>query len=257
MLDVRGFSLEWYSAKTGGVKSTSGYQTHFGINNADLITVYAYDIAKLESWEQHVWSAHNIIPDGKVAEELLSAQVKCKPANTKSAENLLFEVIELLERHFNEVYGINLFTSETNFSDYSKKILRFNSQNLDSLLRLAKDLVRFFSDRLNIKELRKLSTHTDKEKLGSNKLLQNILSQKVNDERAKELMGVIFGVYDMRLGDAHPAGSQIEDALNVAKIDTSLSFLKQGEQLISNYGQAINEIDRVLFDENYESNILD
>ena len=131
----------------------------------------------------------------------------------------------------------------------SKKIMRFNSQDTASLLRLAKDLVRYFSDRLNVKELRTVSTHPDKDKLGSNKLLQDIVSQKIGNEKAKEVMGVIFGVYDMRLGDAHPTSSQIQESLKLAKIDSSLSYLKQGEQLISNYGQAILQIGKLLFGE--------
>lgn len=44
LLDLRGFSLEWYTADTGSIHSTSGYKTHFGINYSDFITVYAYDI---------------------------------------------------------------------------------------------------------------------------------------------------------------------------------------------------------------------
>ena len=85
--------------------------------------------------------------------------------------------------------------------------------------------------------------------MSSNKLLQDIVSQKIGNEKAKEVMGVIFGVYDMRLGDAHPTSSQIQESLKLAKIDSSLSYLKQGEQLISNYGQAILQIGKLLFGE--------
>ncbi len=65
LLGFRGFSLSWYTAETGNIQSTSGYSIHFGINSSDLITVYAYDIARLPAWEQHIWAAHNIVPDGK------------------------------------------------------------------------------------------------------------------------------------------------------------------------------------------------
>ena len=53
----------------------------------------------------------------------------------------------------------------------------------------------------------------------------------------------------MRLCDAHPTSSQIQESLKLAKIDSSLSYLKQGEQLISNYGQAILQIGKLLFGE--------
>ena len=51
----------------------------------------------------------------------------------------------------------------------------------------------------------------------------------------------------MRLGDAHPTRSKIGDALNLAGIDENKSFLRQGEQLISNFGQAIWHIGQSIF----------
>lgn len=72
LLALRGFSLKWYTAETGGIQTTSGYSTHFGINPSDLITIYAYDVARLAAWEQHIWLAHNVVPDGKVSIELFS-----------------------------------------------------------------------------------------------------------------------------------------------------------------------------------------
>ena len=74
LLSNRGFTLEWYTAETGGIHSTSGYRTHFGLNSSDQITVYAFDVARLASWEQHIWAAHNVAPEGKVSNELLAAQ---------------------------------------------------------------------------------------------------------------------------------------------------------------------------------------
>lgn len=109
--------------------------------------------------------------------------------------------------------------------------------------------MRVFSDRLNVKELRNLSTHSNKDKLGSNKLLQDILSQKVGDDTARRVFGPIVGAYDMRVGDAHPTSSKIDEALELAGIDDENSFLRQGEQLISNVGQSIWLIGREMFGE--------
>ena len=79
------------------------------------------------------------------------------------------------------------------------------------------------------------------------KLLQDIVAQKVGEDNARQLFSVIVGVYDMRVGDAHPTGSKIEEALKLARIDESKSFLRQGEQLISNFGQTIWYIGKILF----------
>jgi len=247
LLELRGFSLGWYTAETGGIKSTSGYSIHFGINSSDLITIYAYDIARLPAWEQHIWAAHNVVPDGKVSSELLESQVKAQPASTHAVEDLFFEVMAMLENGFRDTLGVPLFTHDINRSEVLKHISRFASKDQASLLRLAKELVRVFSDRLDVRELRKLSTHSNKDKLGSNKLLEDVLAQKVGPEKARKIFGPIAGAYDMRVGDAHPTSSKIGDALKLAGIDDSSSYLRQGEQLISNFGQSIWWIGKLLF----------
>ncbi|MHC1666129.1 hypothetical protein ACODUI_13380 [Stenotrophomonas geniculata] len=247
LLSRRGFSLHWYTQDTGAIKSTSGYRTHFGLNTADLITVYAHDIAKLPTWEQHVWASHNVAPDGKVSAELLMAQVETRPASTHAFEELLFKTMRLLERSFQRKYGFALFSHDLNDEESMQLISRFVSTDQATLLRLAKELVRIFSDRLNIPELRKISTHADKAKLGSNKLLESLLAQKIGADKARNLFGVVAGVYDLRLADAHPTSSKVAEALALARINPSLSFLRQGEQLIYNFGSTLWMIGEQLF----------
>ncbi len=247
LLGLRGFSLKWYTAETGGICSTSGRGTHFGINSSDFITVYAYDIARLDPWEQHIWAAHNVVPDGKVSTELLASQVKSHPASTHAVEDLLFKVMKLLERGFRQEFNASLYTHDIEYAAAMQHISRFASKDQASLLRLAKELVRVFSDRLDVRALRKISTHSDKDKLGSNKLLQDILAQRVGTDKAGSVFRAIAGVYDMRVGDAHPTSSKIGEALELAGIDKSKSFLRQGEQLISNFGQSIWCIGKLLF----------
>ena len=248
LLSLRGFTLEWYTAETGSIRSTSGIGIHFGINSSELITVYAYDIARLAAWEQHVWAAHNVVPDGKVSSELLSSQVRAQPATTHAVEELLFKSMRMLEQGFRERLNVNLFTRDINDAEVMQHISRFASKDQASLLRLAKELVRVFSERLDVSALRKLSTHAKKNELGSNKLLEDVLAQKVGVDKAREIFGVIAGAYDMRIGDAHPTSSKIGDALKLAGVDDSQSFLKQGEQLISNFGQAVWWIGKLLFE---------
>ncbi|MCA8277647.1 hypothetical protein LGN17_34755 [Burkholderia sp. AU30280] len=239
LLGRRGFSLEWYTAETGGIRSTSGYSAHFGINSSDLVTVYAYDVARVAAWEQHVWAAHNVVPDGKVSNELLSAQVKAQVAPTHAVETMLFKSMRMLDAGFHENFGVGLYTHEIDDAEVMQHVSRFASKDQATLLRLAKELVRVFSDRLDVRALRKLSTHADKDKLGSNKLLQDILAQKVGAEKARCVFGPIAGTYDMRVGDAHPTSSKIAEALKLAEIDVSRSFMRQGEQLILNFGRSV------------------
>lgn len=247
LLTHRGFSLKWYTAETGAIISTSGYSTHFGINASDLITVYAYDIAKLPAWEQFLWAANNVAPEGKVSAELLASQVHARPAETDAVEEMLFGCMRLLGTEFRKTFGVSLFLHEIDDAASMQHVSRFSSKDQASLLRLAKELVRVFSDRLDVRSLRALSTHPDKEKLASNKLLQSILADKAGDARAREVFAAVAGTYDMRLGDAHPTSSKIGEALKLAGIDTTASYLRQGEQLIHNFGHAVWCIGRLLF----------
>lgn len=247
LLGRRGFSLHWYTRETGAVVSTSGRSTHFGINSSDLITVYAHDIARLPTWEQHVWASHNVVPEGKVSAELLLSQAETRPATTDAFEVLFFKTMRLLENGFSQSLNVKLFTHDIEDRAAMQSVSRFVSRDRATLLRLAKELIRVFSDRLDVRELRKLSTHRDKEKLGSNKLLQDLLAQKMGEEDARRMCSVLAGVYDMRVGDAHPTSSKVEDAIKLAGVDPNNSFLRQGEQLIYNYGSSIWNIGAALF----------
>jgi hypothetical protein len=253
LLAHRGFSLKWYTGETGAIKSSSGYSTHIGINASELINVYDYDIAKLPAWEQFLWAASNVAPDGKVSAELLASQVKAQPADTDAVEEVLFGCMRMLEADFRRKFGVSLFSHDIDDATSMQNISRFSSKDQASLLRLAKDLVRVFSDRLDVRSLRQLSNHPDKGKLGSNKLLQDILAQKVGEARAREVFAAIAGAYDMRLGDAHPTSSKIGEALNLAGIDSGASYLRQGEQLIHNFAHAIWCIRSLLFGDQEKS----
>lgn len=249
LIGRRGYALKWYTAETGAIVSKSGYSTHFGINSADLLTIYAYDIARLAAWEQHVWTAHNVPPDGKVSGELLASQVKTQPASTHAVEELLFVSMRMLEKGFESRFGVNLFNHQIDDDSAMQQVSRFHCRDQASLLRLAKEIIRVLSDRLNVRELRKLSSHAEKDKLGSNKLLQDVLVKQVGEERARKVFGPIVGAYDLRVGDAHPTSSKIGDALKLVGIDESRSYLRQGEQLIHNVGYSVWWIGKLLFGE--------
>ena len=81
-LSRRSTELSWYTEDTAGLKMPLGTTIHFGINQIDLINVYAKDIAQLSVLWQKVWAAWNVAPDGKVAPELLASQMECRPAET-------------------------------------------------------------------------------------------------------------------------------------------------------------------------------
>ena len=77
LLKHRGTKFLWYTGETGGVGCGPGSLTHFGLNDTGLITVYAYDIAKLDLWKQRIWSGYNT--RRKVVSQRNCCQRRCVP----------------------------------------------------------------------------------------------------------------------------------------------------------------------------------
>ncbi|MEQ7775526.1 hypothetical protein ABQ012_22940, partial [Xanthomonas hortorum pv. hederae] len=75
------------------------------------------------------------------------------------------------------------------------------------------------------------------------------LSGRVIQTFPRQVFAEIAGAYDMRVGDAHPTGSKVTDAIKLAGVDEENSPLRQGEQLIHNVGQSIWYTGKFLFGE--------
>jgi hypothetical protein len=67
-------SLAWYTRDTGGLCLPGGSCVHFGLNEKDLLTVYASDVSRLPEWQRQIWVGFNVAPNGGVSRELLSAR---------------------------------------------------------------------------------------------------------------------------------------------------------------------------------------
>jgi hypothetical protein len=239
LLRHRGTEFEWYTRDTGGVSCGPGSLTHFGLNGAGLITVYAYDIAKLDLWQQRVWSEHNVAPEGGVSTELLSAQMRTAVAHTDAPEKVLDELLGKLDPLFIAATGSPLFRSHTGTEKLRAAISRFRALEPGGLFALAKDIMRLIAGRIDTDPLQKIAPPPTKEKWGSLKSLEKYLATLVPAEHARKVMGPLFGVYELRLADAHLAAEDLKKAFELADVDPEASSLDQGYSLITNVARAI------------------
>lgn len=247
LLNNRGFSLRWHTEFTGSVVSENHSSVHFGVNEKERIVVYAQDIARLELWHQRIWHSQNITPDGGIGQELGAAQIKSQPADTRPPETMARMFVEKIAEDFETKFDAAIFgDSELSESDW-QKISRFAVNDDASLLRLAKEIHRVFADRLNKKSLLQIANPSVKKELGSLKLLENLCADIIGVSNARKLMSPMFGIYELRIGDAHPTSSKIEDAFELCKIDRDLSFHSQAFQLISRFCEALSSIGFCLF----------
>lgn len=238
----RGGALKWYTRDTGQVAALYGYGIHFGINSKDLVTAYAADIARLPAWQQQVWAGFNVAPDGKVSEELLAAQMKAEPAETAAPEELLVVALNELDDACNRLWGELLFRAHPEQEAILQRCHRFRSLAQDGFLELAKDLARVIVDRMNSAPLNRIVPLAKDEKRGSLKSLERAVATLVGADDARRLMGPLFGLYELRLADAHLPSKEMKESFDLLGIDSSGTWLRQGMRLLEVVSLSLHQI---------------
>jgi hypothetical protein len=228
----RGGGLGWYTRDTGAVGCSPDYGVHFGVNQLGLVNVYAKDIALLPDWQQQIWAGYNVSPEGGVSEELLASQVKAVPANTQAPEKFLSKSFELLKNLSQEKLGFPLFVEHEKTPQLLLQAHRFRAVDKASLFSLAKDLARLTADSLNIAAMQKLVSPPKGTTWRSLKSLENLLASKIGSEKARALLTPLFGIYNLRLGDAHLPSSEIDEAFSLVRFDQTTPLVFQGYQLL-------------------------
>jgi hypothetical protein len=237
----RGGSLGWFTRDTGSVACSPGDAVHFGINPLGLVNAYAKDIALLPDWQQRIWAGYNVPPDGGISDELLASHARAEPADTQAPERYLAEGIETLGRLLQDKAGVAAFRPHRDIPDVLRRAHRFRAVDRQGLLSLAKDLARVTADSLDAAAIRSGLKRADP-KLGSLKSLESLLATQVGAERAREVMRPLFGVYELRLADAHLPKRELDETLEKVGVDQAAPHVVQGYQLLSACVGAIFEI---------------
>ncbi len=248
LMKHRGGSLRWYTQETGGVACSPNDSTHFGINASGLITVYAYDIAKLPLWQQRIWAGYNVAPEGGVSKELLSAQMATKVAETNAPEEILSKILNRLDKVFHEGIGTALFRPHTATAELLKSISRFRALEPSGVFALAKDLMRLLADRIDAAAIQKMLPSSKGENLGSLKSLEKYLATMIAPEKARLVMGPLAGAYDLRVADAHLPSKELNASFKLVRVDPNASLLEQGFWLIASVVSSLINIYEIVIE---------
>ena len=233
LADRRGGSLGWYTRDTGSVACSPGDGVHFGVNLLGLVNVYAKDAALLPDWQQRILAGHNVPPDGGVSQELLAWQVRADPADTQAPERYLAEGLETLGRRLEERAEVaGAIRPHGDVPGLLRRAHRFRAVDRAGLLSLAKDLARLTADSLDATAIQKRVKPPKGAEWGSLKSLENLLASQVGPDRARAVMGPLFGVYELRLADAHLASGKVDESLEKVGIDKAAPYVFQGYQLM-------------------------
>ena len=210
-----------------------------------LITVYAEDVALLPDWQQQIWAGHNVAPEGKVSEELLASQVDAEPASTEAPETLIQNGIEQIKNISSDKLGFAIFKEIEDVSKIYKKCHRFCSINQSGLYELAKNLTKLIVESIDSPQIKKYISEPKDKNLGSLKLLEKLLSMKIG-EKSKIIMGPLFGLYDLRIADAHLSNDDNSVPFSLLGINNSTPYINQGFQMLDSCYKCINDIISVL-----------
>jgi hypothetical protein len=242
----RSGQLTWYTMDTGAVGFSGNLLTHFGINKLGQINVYAYDIARMPWWVQQVWAGFNIVPEGGVSTELLASQMRAEPAHTMAPEKALPQIMTSLDEAFFEAIGAPLFRPHAESAAIMAGISRFRALTHDGLFALAKDLMRAIADQINTTALQKVVSPPKNEKWGSLKSVERFLATLTSIDAARQLMGPLFGAYDLRVADAHMPTADLNTALSLVHVSLEMPPLTQGFRLIAVVAHVLNDIGKLV-----------
>lgn len=228
----RGGSLSWYTRDTGQVRCSPDYRVHFGVNKLGFVTVYAKDIALLPDWQQRVWSGYNVSPEGGVSEELLASQAKGIPASTQAPEAFLAKGLALLNELSQERFGFMMIRDHDYVQSLIETTHRFRAIDNTGLFSLAKDIARLTADSIDAAAIQNVIAPPKGEKWGSLKSLEKLIATKIGNEKARSMLSALVGAYELRHGDAHLPGSQIDEAFELVHVDRSAPHVLRGRQLL-------------------------
>ena len=245
LITRRGASLEWYTRETGAVH-LSGHRVHFGLNSIGLVTVYAKDIAHLPDWQQRVWAAHNVSPEGKVSDELQASQVHASPADTQAPEAFLGKALAALQSSGEVALGIRILRQHEYVKELLPRLHRFRAMDRQGLFALAKDVARITADDIDAKQLQTIASPPKETEWGSLKSLEKVLATRIDPDKARSLLSPLVGIYELRLADAHLPTDDVKQAFKLVGIDESLPPTTQACQLLHAAVSSLYRICRIL-----------
>jgi curved DNA-binding protein CbpA len=233
ILKCRGSFLSWYTKDTGSIGCSPVDGVHFGVNSLGLINVYAKDIGLLPDWQQKVWAAYNIAPEGKVSSELLMSQMEASPAKTLAPEHFFQKGIEELNKKAYKKYGFHLIATHPEVDKILPRIHRFRATSREGLFELAKDIYRLTGERIDATKIKNFIKPDPKLPWRNLKAMEKLLALKLKDKIAYKFMTPFWGVYALRNADSHlPSLDDLNEAYEKCLIKQDQPFVIQGYQLV-------------------------
>jgi hypothetical protein len=222
LLQSQNSAIEWFSEKTGNVGPSKAEMLHFGVNDTGYINVLGYKMAELDEWAQKMWAADSIPPEGGLSEELHMAQNLAQPAPTIAPELTLYRSLVALQTPVTKRYGGPLLSHLASEQEFLRSIHRFYGESFETVCELCKELHRVTCEPINIGLINAKIDPVNAEESNKKKLRQIkrlALCLKTFGVDGRSATAALAGVSDLRQGDAHTAGSKLNQSLGLFGLD--------------------------------------
>lgn len=111
-LDVPGYRVFFRMRHCGAACGPGDTCIDVGINERELVTAYALDIARLTHSEQQHWAAYSSLPDGEVCWELWETRMRQRPPHAPNVVELVGEARRRLAEAFRQRFGGDLYPDQ-------------------------------------------------------------------------------------------------------------------------------------------------
>lgn len=205
----------WGSASLPGDRG----DVDVGINSQGLVNAFAPQIAQLNISEQAYWASFSSLPSGEICEEMFQTRMQQRPPHSPGLTELIENARLNVDSVFQSVFSVPLFSATSPSKQDLRKVSVGPVSADEELLELAKILVGWAIEAMEIKSLRVALTKVGgavDNKLRQIKLLERILVAKGLDEpQARLITRPLVGLYELRIGSAHIGTVKFEQAFQL------------------------------------------
>lgn len=209
------YSLELGADTYGNIYKGSDHLISFGINRNGKVLMWLGDIAKLDINEQHYLCSENINSDHDIASEFYEGQIEVQWAEP-SKEKKLFQKRITLHEAVLKKFSLNLTQLEPETIKTAASIFRPIVSSNMAFTSVIIPMNKIFVESINNKQIKQDLKQFDGlklDKVGSIKLFQYWLENRIGYKDAANIVSPLFILYDLRISLAHLQSEETQEKL--------------------------------------------
>ena len=200
------YGLDLFSNTYGTIWFGDNWKINFGINRNKHVIMWLGDIAQLPESEIYYLRSENIESDHDIHSQFYDAQIEAQFAELSPQQNLI-HLRRTLNDAFFEKFGSPLFHLEGQVSKIIENLDRPVFWEDKHVGPAVESLNKIFVESVNVKSLKQnlkqANPELDVKSLGSLKILQYWLTERLQLANSSDLMCPLFVLYDYRILTCH------------------------------------------------------